>query len=37
MRKNSQDAWNEFRPYFDAAPVYGGGPSMEVTTPDPGW
>ncbi|MCT1386115.1 LLM class flavin-dependent oxidoreductase [Brachybacterium sp. p3-SID1565] len=32
MRKNSQDAWNEFRPYFDAAPVYGGGPSMEDFT-----
>ncbi|NEE04352.1 LLM class flavin-dependent oxidoreductase [Phytoactinopolyspora halotolerans] len=36
MRKNSQDAWNEFRPYFDNAPVYGHGPSMEeftATTP----
>lgn len=32
MRKNSQEAWNEFRPYFDAAPVYGGGPSMEDFT-----
>ncbi|MGP5079714.1 MULTISPECIES: LLM class flavin-dependent oxidoreductase [Brachybacterium] len=32
MRKNSQDAWNEFRPYFDNAPVYGGGPSMEDFT-----
>ena len=32
MRKNSQDAINEFRPYFDAAPVYGGGPSMEDFT-----
>ena len=29
MRRNSQDAWNEFRPYFDHAPVYGHGPSME--------
>ncbi|WP_369138530.1 LLM class flavin-dependent oxidoreductase [Modestobacter versicolor] len=29
MRKNSQDAVREFRPYFDAAPVYGGGPSLE--------
>src|SRR5690606_3678979 len=29
MRKNSQDAVREFRPYFDHAPVYGGGPSLE--------
>ncbi|TDD87586.1 LLM class flavin-dependent oxidoreductase [Saccharopolyspora karakumensis] len=29
MRKNSQDAVREFRPYFDNAPVYGGGPSLE--------
>ncbi len=29
IRKNSQDAINEFRPYFDHAPVYGGGPSLE--------
>jgi len=29
MRKNSQDAVKEFRPYFDNAPVYGHGPSME--------
>lgn len=29
MRKNSQDAINEFRPYFNNAPVYGGGPSLE--------
>src|ERR687888_2715927 len=29
MRPRSQDAWNEFRPYFDNAPVYGGGPSLE--------
>ena len=36
MRKNSQDAVNEFRPYFDKAPVYGYGPSLEdfmATTP----
>lgn len=32
MRKNSQDAITEFRPYFDNAPVYGGGPSMEDFT-----
>lgn len=32
MRKNSQDAVREFRPYFDSAPVYGGGPSMEDFT-----
>ena len=32
MRKSSQDAWNEFRPYFDNAPVYGHGPSMEDFT-----
>ena len=29
MRKNSQDAINEFRPYFDNAPVYGHGPKMD--------
>ncbi|MFI6827053.1 LLM class flavin-dependent oxidoreductase [Kribbella sp. NPDC050241] len=29
MRKNSQDAVNEFRPYFDNAPVYGHGPTLE--------
>jgi putative FMN-dependent luciferase-like monooxygenase len=29
MRPNSQDAIREFRPYFDRAPVYGGGPSLE--------
>jgi putative FMN-dependent luciferase-like monooxygenase len=29
MRPNSQDAIREFRPYFDNAPVYGHGPSME--------
>ncbi len=32
MRKNSQDAVNEFRPYFNSAPVYGNGPSMEEFT-----
>ncbi len=32
MRKNSQDAVREFRPYFDHAPVYGGGPSLEEFT-----
>lgn len=30
MRPNSQDAIREFRPYFDNAPVYGGGPSLET-------
>jgi putative FMN-dependent luciferase-like monooxygenase len=29
IRKNSQDAIREFRPYFDNAPVYGHGPSLE--------
>lgn len=29
IRPNSQDAINEFRPYFDNAPVYGHGPSLE--------
>ena len=29
MRKNSQDAIREFRPYFDNAPVYGNGPKLE--------
>jgi putative FMN-dependent luciferase-like monooxygenase len=32
MRKNSQDAVKEFRPYFDNAPVYGHGPTMEDFT-----
>jgi putative FMN-dependent luciferase-like monooxygenase len=32
MRKNSQDAVQEFRPYFDEAPVYGHGPSLEEFT-----
>ena len=29
IAKNSQDAIREFRPYFNEAPVYGHGPSME--------
>ena len=29
MRPRSQDAIREFRPYFDVAPVYGHGPSLE--------
>lgn len=29
LRPNSQDAVKEFRPYFDNAPVYGHGPSLE--------
>ncbi len=33
MRKNSQDAVQDFRPYFDNAPVYGHGPSLEEFTP----
>ncbi|TFB73379.1 LLM class flavin-dependent oxidoreductase [Cryobacterium glaciale] len=32
MSKNSQDAKRDFRPYFDSAPVYGNGPSMEDFT-----
>ncbi len=32
MRSSSQDAVREFRPYFDNAPVYGHGPSMEDFT-----
>ncbi|MCI1788953.1 MAG: LLM class flavin-dependent oxidoreductase [Actinomyces sp.] len=32
MRPSSQDAKREFRPYFDNAPVYGHGPSMEDFT-----
>ncbi|MGX5681168.1 LLM class flavin-dependent oxidoreductase [Schumannella luteola] len=32
IRPKSQDAWTEFRPYFDNAPVYGHGPSMEDFT-----
>ncbi len=29
LAKNSQDAKREFRPYFNEAPVYGHGPSLE--------
>jgi putative FMN-dependent luciferase-like monooxygenase len=29
IAKKSQDARNEFRPYFNEAPVYGNGPKME--------
>lgn len=29
LAKRSQDAYREFRPYFDEAPVYGHGPSLE--------
>jgi putative FMN-dependent luciferase-like monooxygenase len=32
MAKNSQDAVKQFRPYFDNAPVYGHGPTMEDFT-----
>jgi putative FMN-dependent luciferase-like monooxygenase len=32
MRPKSQDAVREFRPYFDNAPVYGHGPSLEEFT-----
>jgi len=32
MAKNSQDAVAQFRPYFDNAPVYGHGPTMEDFT-----
>jgi putative FMN-dependent luciferase-like monooxygenase len=32
MRTKSQDAVNEFRPYFNEAPVYGHGPSLEDFT-----
>ena len=32
MRQNCQDAVREFRPYFDNAPVYGHGPSLEDFT-----
>jgi putative FMN-dependent luciferase-like monooxygenase len=32
MRRNSQDAVREFRPYFNEAPVYGHGPSLEEFT-----
>ena len=30
VRRNSQDAIREFRPYFDESPVYKGGPSLET-------
>ncbi len=32
LAHNSQDAVRQFRPYFDHAPVYGGGPSLEDFT-----
>ncbi|MCK0111160.1 LLM class flavin-dependent oxidoreductase [Ornithinimicrobium sp. F0845] len=32
MAKNSQEAVKQFRPYFDVAPVYGHGPSLEEFT-----
>ncbi|GAA2528871.1 CE1758 family FMN-dependent luciferase-like monooxygenase [Rarobacter incanus] len=32
VRPNSQDAMNEFRPYFDSSPVYGGGPDLETVS-----
>ncbi|WP_051972957.1 LLM class flavin-dependent oxidoreductase [Cryobacterium sp. MLB-32] len=32
MRTKSQDAVSEFRPYFDNAPVYGHGPTLEDFT-----
>jgi hypothetical protein len=32
LARNSQDAVREFRPYFDNAPVYGHGPSLEEFT-----
>ena len=32
MAKNPQDAVTQFRPYFDNAPVYGHGPSLEDFT-----
>jgi putative FMN-dependent luciferase-like monooxygenase len=32
IRRSSQDAVKEFRPYFDNAPVYGHGPSLEDFT-----
>lgn len=32
MHKNSQEAVRQFRPYFDVAPVYGHGPSLEEFT-----
>ncbi|SOE04174.1 putative luciferase-like monooxygenase, FMN-dependent, CE1758 family [Rathayibacter rathayi NCPPB 2980 = VKM Ac-1601] len=32
LAQNSQDALSQFRPYFDNAPVYGHGPSLEDFT-----
>lgn len=32
VAKKSQDAWDQFRPYFNEAPVYGHGPSLEDFT-----
>jgi putative FMN-dependent luciferase-like monooxygenase len=32
LSRNSQDAVSQFRPYFDNAPVYGHGPSLEDFT-----
>lgn len=32
IAKNSQDAHREFRPYFNEAPVYGHGPTLEQFT-----
>lgn len=32
LARNSQDALSQFRPYFDNAPVYGHGPSLEDFT-----
>jgi putative FMN-dependent luciferase-like monooxygenase len=32
IARRSQDAWKQFRPYFDEAPVYGHGPSLEDFT-----
>lgn len=31
IRRRSQDAIAEFRPYFDHSPIYGHGPSLEET------
>ncbi|RBP97300.1 5,10-methylene tetrahydromethanopterin reductase [Bifidobacterium aemilianum] len=30
VRKNSQDAMREYRPYFNESPIYKGGPSLET-------
>ncbi len=35
LRKNSQDAVREFRPYFDNASVYGHGPSRRCSPSRP--